>query len=379
MANTRSADDSTGSRALAADAQTAMIAEGRRARDPAGRISRPERTSHDGLVDALTMLSGRCLALKARNRELASEVKQLRADRRQLRSRMAARSISQPAQTTRIAQARAALAREDERRRLERDLHDGVQNELVSLIVKLSLAEQDRDTPPAPAGTFSALAAHATAVLDSLRQITHGIDPPPLAKFGVREALRAQTERAAMDVTLKGTTPRSTQEAEAAVYFSCLEAIQNIGKHAVRNAEVMLRLHHDHGTLAAGIEDDGDGFDPAHAAEGAGFKLCSSPSPLASSTANVSGRTTAARRASNRGRGTSDRRDHDRDPASATAARPSRSGVRGAVLRPWARAPRSGACRSRGGTLTALHEAGADDRSEPRLCFANLAIHGCLS
>jgi len=334
--NARSAGDSTNSRAVLADAQPATIAKARQQRHQVGRDWRPERTTRDGLIEALTALSGRCLALKARNRELASEVKQLRADRRQLRSRMAARSISQPAQTTRIAQARAALAREDERRRLERDLHDGVQNELVSLIVKLSLAEQDRDTPPAPAGTFSALAAHATAVLDSLRQITHGIDPPPLAKFGVREALRAQTARAAMDVTLKGTAPRSTQEAEAAVYFSCLEAIQNIGKH-------------------------------------------SSPCPLASSTANVSGRTTAARRATNRGCGTSGRRDHDRDPASATAARPSRSGVRGAVLRPWARAPLSRACRSRGGTLTALHEAGADDRSEPRLCFANLAIHGCLS
>ena len=148
MANARSADDSTGSRALAADAQTAMIAEGRRARDPAGRISRPERTSHDGLVDALTMLSGRCLALKARNRELAREVEQLRTERRRLRSRMAAVSISQPMQKTRLAQSRAASAREDERRRLDRDLHDGVQNELVALILKLSLAEQEPDTSP---------------------------------------------------------------------------------------------------------------------------------------------------------------------------------------------------------------------------------------
>jgi signal transduction histidine kinase len=272
MANARSADDSTDSRALAADAQTAMIAEGRRARDPAGRISRPERTPHDGLVDALTMLSGRCLALKTRNRELAREVKQLRAERRRLRSRMAAVSTSQPMQKTRLAQARAAFAREDERRRLDRDLHDGVQNELVALILELSLAEHEPDTCPSLAVILAELGARAQAALDSVRRIARGTQPRLLADFGVVDAVRAQTARASMPVSLEGTAPRSSDEAEAAVYFCCLEAVQNVAKHAGRNAQVILRLHHAHGTLAVGIEDNGRGFDPAHTPEGAGFR-----------------------------------------------------------------------------------------------------------
>jgi signal transduction histidine kinase len=272
MANARSTDHSADNLRLAADAQTTMIAEGRRARDPAGRMSRPERTPRDGLVDALTMLSGRCLALKARNRELAREVKQLRAERARLRSRMAAVSISRPTQKTRFAQARAAFAREDERRRLARDLHDGVQNELVALIFKLSLAEQEPDTSPCLAVILAELGARAEATLDSVRQIARGIQPRRLADFGVAEALRAQTVRASMQVSLEGTAPRSSDEAEAAVYFSCLEAIQNVAKHAGRNARVILRLRHDHGTLALGIEDDGRGFDPTHTPEGAGLR-----------------------------------------------------------------------------------------------------------
>ena len=243
-------------------AQTATIADTRQELDQVGPVSRSERTTPDALAEALTILRGRCLALEARNRELEGGVTQLRAERRQLRSWAAAVSSLQPVQASR--RVRTALASDEERRRLERDLHDGVQNELVALIVKLSLAQQDPDTPPALAGTLSALAARAEAALASVREIAHGIYPSSLAAFGVRQALRAQAARASIDVSLAGTAPRSSDEAEAAVYFSCLEAIQNVAKHAGRRAQVMLRLRHDHGTLAVRVEDDGHGFDPSH-------------------------------------------------------------------------------------------------------------------
>ena len=168
-------------------------------------------------------------------------------------------------------QARTFLAGEDERRRLERDLHDGVQNELVALIVKLTLAEQDLDTSPARPGTLSELVAHAEAALHSVRDIAHGIYPSPLAAFGVLEALRAQAMRTSLDIRLEGTAPRSTEQAEVAVYFSCLEAIQNVAKHAGRDARVTLRFQHQHATLVARIADDGDGFDPTHTANGDGL------------------------------------------------------------------------------------------------------------
>ena len=71
---------------------------------------------------------------------------------------------------------------------------------------------------------------------------------------------------------LEGTAPRSTDEAEAAVYFSCPEAIQNVAKHAGRAAHATLRLHHDRGMLAVCIQDDGRGFDTAHAEDRTGLR-----------------------------------------------------------------------------------------------------------
>jgi len=105
-----------------------------------------------------------------------------------------------------------------------------------------------------------------------VRQIARGISSLLLAGFGVVEALRAQATPASIDVSLKGTAPRSRDNAEAGVYFSCPEAIQNVARHAGRNAQLMLRLHHDHGTLAVRLKNDGHGFDPAHTPDGAGLR-----------------------------------------------------------------------------------------------------------
>ena len=125
----------------------------------------------------------------------------------------------------------------DDRRRLERDLHDGVQNELVALIVKLALAQEVPETPPALVETLAGLEARAQAALDSVRNIARGIYPPLLADFGLAKALRAQAARAAVDVSLEGTAPRSTEAAEEAVYFACSEAIQNAAKYAGRGTQ----------------------------------------------------------------------------------------------------------------------------------------------
>jgi signal transduction histidine kinase len=150
--------------------------------------------------------------------------------------------------------ARSGLGGIDARRQLERDLHDGGQNEIVALIIKLTVAEQDPGTPPA-------LAAHARSILDSVRQVACGIYPPMFADSGVLEALRAQAVRASVHMSLAGTPLRSIQAAETALYFSCLEAIQNVANHAGRTAHASLGLHHQHGVLAVRVEDDGRGFD----------------------------------------------------------------------------------------------------------------------
>jgi signal transduction histidine kinase len=269
--NATSVGDSTSTRAVLADAHPATVVDARQRRHQSGGVWRPERTTRDGLIEALTALSGRCRALTDPNRELASEVTQLRADLRQLRSRVAAASNIQPV-TSQRARAHTYFAGDDERRSLERDLHDGVQNELVSIIVRLQLAQDDRDTSPELVGTLSALSAHAQAALDSVREIARGIYPSSLAVFGVQRALRTQAARASLDVRLEGTAPRSTENAEAAVYFSCLEAIQNAAKHAGRGAHVTVQLQYDHGTLAVRVEDDGQGFDPPQTPVSAGLR-----------------------------------------------------------------------------------------------------------
>lgn len=203
------------------------------------------------------------LAEARREHEAASEPRALRS---------LALSISSPKrmQTRPPPRAAAAVPLADDRRRLERDLHDGVQNDLVALIVKLALAQEDPETPPALAELLAELEARAQAALDSVRNIARGIYPSLLADFGLAEALRAQAARAAVDVRLTGGAPRGTEATEEAVYFACSEAIQNAAKYAGRGTHVALELHHDHGSLAVRIADDGRGFDPAHTAQGAG-------------------------------------------------------------------------------------------------------------
>jgi signal transduction histidine kinase len=192
-------------------------------------------------------------------------------DHRAMRSLVLSRRDFQAVQA-RPPRALTAVSLAEERRRWERDLHDGVQNELVALILKLALAQEDAVTPPALVEMLAGLEARAQAALDSVRNIARGIYPPLLADFGLEKALRVQSARAAVDVSLEGTAPRSTEEAEEAVYFACSEAIQNAAKYAGCGARVTLRLRHDHGSLAVRIADDGRGLDPAATCNGAGLQ-----------------------------------------------------------------------------------------------------------
>lgn len=271
MAELEIGSPSNGRLAPAAGRQNGSTAGPHEVRQRRTEVWRPESTGPDGLIEALTMLSGRVSTLKARTRELEREVRQLRAERRHLPTRPAATAVVQPVTAGPPARAGRTPAEEAERRRLERDLHDSVQNELVALLVKLTRIEENRDTPAALARTLASLGAHATAALGAVREITLGIPPLPLTRFGVLEALRGQAKRAPVDVSFEGTVPRGTEAAEVAVYFSCLEAIQNVAKHAGRDARVTFRLRYSHGKLTVRIEDDGVGFDPALTPAGAGL------------------------------------------------------------------------------------------------------------
>ena len=133
--------------------------------------------------------------------------------------------------------ARIVAASDQSRRQIERNLHDGAQQHLVALAVKLGLARQLLEADPATLGPMlEELRGDAQETLTQLRELAHGIYPPLLMDRGLAEALRAAANRAVLSTDVVADVDRYPPEAEAAVYFCCLEALQNAGKHAGEGA-----------------------------------------------------------------------------------------------------------------------------------------------
>ena len=133
------------------------------------------------------------------------------------------------------AQRRLVTAQDVERRRLERNIHDGAQQQLVALAVKLKLADALVERDPAQARTMlEGLQADTQTALEELRDLARGIYPPLLADQGLAAALTAQARRSPVPVAVEapGDLGRFAPEVEAAVYFSCLEGLQNVAKYA---------------------------------------------------------------------------------------------------------------------------------------------------
>ena len=172
----------------------------------------------------------------------------------------------------RASRQRLVSAQDQERRRLERNLHDGAQQHLVALKVKLGLAEMllGRD-PERAKSTLEQLKCDADEALETLRDLARGIYPPLLAEQGLPAALRAQARKATLPVTIDADgIGRYSQDTEAALYFCTLEALQNIQKYAgASSAEV--RLREEGNQLSAEVVDDGRGFDIATTARGNGL------------------------------------------------------------------------------------------------------------
>ena len=156
---------------------------------------------------------------------------------------------------------------------LERNIHDGAQQELVALMVKLRLAEGLAERDPVRAkGVLHDLQGDAGQALDSLRELARGIYPPLLADRGLAEALVAQARRAAIPVDVEPDgVGRYPPDVESAVYFCCLEALQNVAKYA-NASRATIRLAAEGDGLIFQVEDDGSGFDPASTSYGAGLQ-----------------------------------------------------------------------------------------------------------
>ena len=172
----------------------------------------------------------------------------------------------------RASRQRLVSAQDSERRKLERNLHDGAQQHLVALKVKLGLAEMLTGRDPQKAKqTIEQLKADTDEALETLRDLARGIYPPLLAEKGLVSALGSQARKATLPVEVEADgVGRYPQELEATVYFCVLEALQNVQKYALAT-RACVRLREVQGELSFSVEDDGRGFDVEHAKKGAGL------------------------------------------------------------------------------------------------------------
>ena len=216
---------------------------------------------YDDVSDAVLTDLARQVGLALHNVQLDSA---LQASLEQLRRR------NEELQASR---ARIIAAADASRREIERNLHDGAQQHLVALAVKLGLVRQLLDDgSPQAAGLLDDMRGDVRTTIDAVRELAHGIYPPLLRDRGLAEALLAAADRNPLPVTVDvATTTRYPADAETAVYFCCLEAMQNAAKHAGSEAHVTIRVSADNGRLRFEVRDTGRGFDATTLAGGHGF------------------------------------------------------------------------------------------------------------
>jgi signal transduction histidine kinase len=171
----------------------------------------------------------------------------------------------------RASRQRIVAAQDQERRKLERDIHDGAQQQLVALAIKANLARSlvGRDELK-EAELLDQLKSEAQEALENLRDLARGIYPPLLADQGLVAALTAQARKSPMPVSVEADgVGRFSQDVEAAVYFCTLEALQNVAKYA-KASGATVHLSRKDGHLDFEVADDGVGFDPKAKGSGTG-------------------------------------------------------------------------------------------------------------
>ncbi len=180
--------------------------------------------------------------------------------------------LRRQADELRASRARIVAASDATRRRVERDLHDGAQQHLVALAVNLRLTRDVIfEDPEAAASMLDELGTSVQDTIRELRELAHGIYPPLLVDAGLGEALRAVASRSPLDVEVRcDGIGRYDGDVEAAIYFCCLEALQNAAKHAP-GSHVDVEVREDAGGLLFEVRDDGPGFDLRLAQRGHGY------------------------------------------------------------------------------------------------------------
>ncbi len=207
-------------------------------------------------VEELTMGQERALLEVAR--QVALKVQNSRLDGA---LRESVGELGRQADELQRSRLRVVTAGDIQRRRLERDLHDGAQQRLVALSMNLRIARDlARTDPEGAAEMLNQLGREIDAAMGELRDLAHGIYPPLLQQQGLDHALRLAAQRSGLEYTVRVDCGRHPPDVEAAVYFCCLEALQNAAKHAGAGATVIVQVEEDAGAISFRVDDDGAGF-----------------------------------------------------------------------------------------------------------------------
>ena len=169
--------------------------------------------------------------------------------------------VDKSVEELRESRARILAAADDERRRIERDLHDGGQQRLVALRIRLELAEESMEQDPARTRRMlHRLGDDIDAAIDDLRSLAADVYPSLLAARGLSDAIRTAALQSPLPVSVEvNGSDRYLEEVETAAYFCCLEALQNVAKHAPDAETVSVSLNRN-GDLRFEVRDDGPGF-----------------------------------------------------------------------------------------------------------------------
>lgn len=228
------------------------------ARAAAGDLEHPVPVSSDDELGVLTT-SFNDMILGLREREA------LRGEKTELSAALkdSYEDLQRHVEELRASRARVVAAADLERRRVERDLHDGAQQQLVLLGLKLGLSSSlIKQDPAAAQAMHEELRGDLAQALSQLRDLAHGIYPAVLVSEGLPGALREAAGRAVVVTKVRcDGDGRYLPEVEAAVYFCCLEALQNAAKHAGDGVSVRIELTERDRRLVFGIADDGQGYD----------------------------------------------------------------------------------------------------------------------
>jgi signal transduction histidine kinase len=178
------------------------------------------------------------------------------------------RQLDEQAAALRVSRERLVTARDAQRRGLQRDIQEGPERQLIEIGRSVRAVVEPEQLDP--------LIDQANDTLEGLRDLARGVFPPLLADQGIVPALEAHIRKVGAHGTIEAGPDvagrRFDADVEACAYFCCLQAIQNVMRHAA-NAEVQVRFALNGDELAFAIEDDGPGFDVAHTARGMGLQI----------------------------------------------------------------------------------------------------------